>query len=74
MELSSVRTFWGTECRYWHTNFLELADEGVAIPRGLTKTYPGLSENGDRDRKAKLLPISIQIFLNSAQFVCNVLK
>jgi hypothetical protein len=55
-------------------NFLELADEGVAIPSGLAKIYPGLSENRDRNRKAKLLPILIQIFLDSSPFVSKVLK
>src|SRR5580658_6444839 len=74
MEPSSVIPFWGTDGRYWHMNFLELADEGVAIPRGLAQIYPGLSEDGDRNGKAKLPLILIQIFLHSSQLVGSVLK
>src|ERR1700742_4289394 len=55
-------------------NFLELADEGVAIPRGLAQIYPRLSQNGDRNRKPKLPLILIQIFLHRPQLVGSVLK
>ena len=55
-------------------NFLELADKGIAIPRGLAQIYPSLSEHGDRNGKAQLPLILIQIFLHSSQLVGSVLK
>src|SRR5277367_5289033 len=55
-------------------NFFDLDDEGVAIPRGLAQIYPSLSENGDRNGKAKLPLILIQIFLHGSQLVGSVLK
>jgi hypothetical protein len=74
MEPSSVVPFRGTDGRQRHMNFLELADEGVAIPRGLAKIYPGITKNGDRNGKAKLPLILIQIFLHSSELVGSVLK